>query len=271
MKRKLPTILILLVMVLIGAMNWVDTSYYTDLTTGFVTRGTVWMRYLILILPLAMALLGLRTVGPRSVAVLRMRNPALGVLFGVCTVTGALYGVVSVLGSLGPFAPFRLVMGILFIVYAIWMALCAIQMFTQHTPSPTSSAALGIFAALPFCVLAVYRVMVNPTSLYRISPLVLAITAIFAMLWMGMLLRSLYIALTQRRVRWMYFAGVFTFLFATCLELPLAIHTAAFRSFDLVSLLESVAVGALGLVAGCVSVSIAGQAEQQPAEETAAS
>lgn len=266
MKWKLPTILILLVMVLLGAMNWVDISYYTNLTTGFVEAGTVWMRYLVLILPLVMALLGLRTVGPHGIAVLRVKSRALGALFVIAAATGGLYGAVSVVSALSPFAVYKLVLGLLFIVYAVWMVLCAVQMFTQHTPAPTQSAALGIFAALPFCVLAVYRVMVNPTSLYRVAPLVLALAAILGMLWMGMLLRSLYIALNQKRVRLMYFLGVFTFLFATCLELPQAIHTAAFRSFELTALLESVAMAGMGLVAGWISVSIAGRGENVPVE-----
>lgn len=269
MKRKLPTILILLVMVLIGAMNWVDISYYTDLSTGFVTFGTVWMRYLVLILPLVMALLGLRTVGPRALAVLRVKSSVLGALFAIAGVAGGLYGVVSLITGIGGLSPYRMVLGVLFVVYAVWMILCAIQLFTQNTPSPTNSAIIGVVAALPFCVLSVYRVMVNPTSLYRVAPLVLALAAIFAMLWIGMLLRSLYIALPQRRVRWMYFIGVFTFLFATCLELPTAIHTAVFRSFEVASLLESVAMAALGLVAGGVSVAIAGQGEAAQEEAAA--
>ena len=56
MKRKLPTILIMLVMVLMGAMYWVDLSYYTSPSTGFLLSGTVWMRYAVLVLPLAMSL-----------------------------------------------------------------------------------------------------------------------------------------------------------------------------------------------------------------------
>lgn len=270
MKRKLPTILILLVMVLIGAMNWIDISYYRDIATGFVTAGTVWMRYLVLLLPLVMALLGLRMVGPRAIAVLRVKNPALGVLFAAAAVCGGLYGVVSVIWGLSPLSVFRLVLGVLFVVYAVWMFFCAAQFFTQSAPSPTTGAFMGIVAALPFCLLAVYRVMINPTSLYRVAPLVMALGAIFSMLWLGMLLRSFYIALPQRRVRWMYFFGVFAFLFTLCLELPQAVHTAAFRVFDLAALMESVAMAALGLAAGGVSVSIAGQAEKPLPEEPAA-
>ncbi len=262
MKRKLPTILILLVMVLIGAMHWVDLSYYTDPVTGFVTQGSVWVRYLVLLLPLVMVLLGLRTVGPRALAVLRVRNPVLGALFAVAAIAGGAYGAVAVVSGLAALSAFQIVLGALCVVYAIWMVLCAIQMFTQATPAPTGSALPGVFAALPFCILSVYRVMVNPTSLYRVAPLVSALSAIFAMLWVGMLLRSLYIALPHRRVRWMYFFGAFTFLFSTCLELPSAVFSAMFRSFDLPSLLQGVLMGTLGLVAGAVSVSIAGQAEE---------
>ena len=38
MLQKLPTLLILMVMVLVGAMYWVDLSYYTDPATGETLR-----------------------------------------------------------------------------------------------------------------------------------------------------------------------------------------------------------------------------------------
>lgn len=261
MKRKMPTILILMVMVLVGAMYWVDLSYYTDPVTGFVIRGSVLLRYAVVGLPLLMSLLGLRTVGPRAISVLRVKSPSLGGLFAVAAAIGMVWGIALLVAGAFKLDIYQIVLGGFSLWYGVWMCLAAIQLFTQNTPSPTKSAIWGVFAAAPFVLITVYRIMIRPSSLYRVGPLVRSFAALFAMLWFGLLLRSLYIALPRRRVRWMYFTGVFTFLFATCLELPLAINMMQLGRYSGMELLESVAMASLGLVAGCVSVAVAGQSD----------
>ena len=259
MKRKLPTILILLVMVLVGAMYWVDLSYYTDPATGFIVRGAVWARYAVVAVPLLMCMLGLRTVGPRAISVMRVKSAGLGAVMTGAAVLGLLYGIFLILTGWAPPSIFNLVLGGLTIWYGVWMFLAAMQMFTQNTPSPTKSAVWGALAGLPFAAITVYRILIKPSSLYRVAPLVRAFSALFAMLWVGLLLRALYIALPRRRVRWMCLAGVFTFLFSTCLELPLAIHLLVSGHGTGMELFQSLFLAAFGLVAGCVSVAIAGQ------------
>ncbi len=261
MKRKLPTILVLLVMALIGAMYWVDVTYYTDPVSGFLNRGELWMRYAVLVLPLVMSLLGLRTVGPRAVGTMRTVHRGLAVLFCVAAASGAALGVSEIAFGVSPLSVFRLILGALFLWYAVWMLLAALQLFGQKTPSPTKSAYFGILAALPYCMLTVYRILAKPTSLYRMGPLVRCYAALFAMLWFSMLLRSLYVALPRRWVRWMYILGLFTFLFATCLELPQALWDTFYRGQAGIDLMESLNMSILGLLAGCVSVALAGQPE----------
>ncbi len=262
MRRRLPTILILLVMVLVGAMHWIDLAYYTNPETGFPSQGEVWMRYVVLLLPLVMALFGLRTIGPHGIAALRVRSRPLAGVFAAAAVLGAALGVLLLFFSIRDFSAGGIVMAIFYLWYGVWMFFAALQLLVQNAPSPTKSAALGIFAALPYCILAVYRIMIVPSSLYRITPAIACFAALFAMLWMGLLLRGFYIALTQQRVRWIYFMGVLTFLLCTCLEMPSTIYTALFmEAVSPISLLTSLNLGVLGLCAGCVSVAIAGQSD----------
>lgn len=258
MKRKLPTILILVVMALLGAMYWVDMCYYTDPNTGFIIRGNLWSRYIVLLLPLVMGLLGLRTVGPKAIAVLRVRSKKLSLLYLIAAVVGIAFGITRIVYSVRPLLPYELSLGILFIWYGVWMFFACLQLFVQAAPTPTSGALPGVFAALPFCMLAVYRVMIRPSTIFRMAPLVAAFSALLAMLWFSTLLHSLYIALTQWRARVMYMLGIFTFLFCTCLELNYAVHTALFGTQNPLDFLESLNVGMLGIIAGCTSVSIAG-------------
>ncbi len=258
MKRKLPTILILLVMLLVGGMYWIDLSYYTD-ATGFVTRGPLWVRYAVLALPVLMCLLGLRTVGPCGIAVFRVPGKALGGVFAFAGIMGIVYGCTRIITAISPMMAFELVLGAFVVWYGAWMLLAARQIAGQKVPSPTNSAILGVLAAMPYCLITIQRVLVSPSSLYRVGPLIRSVAPMIALLWFVMLLRSLYVALPRRRVRWLYFLGVCTFLFSTCLELPLAVYNGIFNGESGMSVFESVFMAAFGIVAGCVSVALAGQ------------
>ncbi|MGD9560002.1 MAG: hypothetical protein AB7V55_05285 [Oscillospiraceae bacterium] len=269
MRQKLPTLLILLVMALLGAVYWLDLSYYTDPVSGFVVQGPILLRYAVLAVPALMCLLGLRTVGPRAISVLRTKNPALARVFVAAAVVGVAYGITRVVVSLQPMSTFGLVVGALFIWYGVWMFLVALQLFSQTAPSPTKHAIWGVLAAVPFSPITVYRILVRPSTLYRVGPLARALAALLAMLWFGLLLRALYIALPRRRVRWMYLAGMFTFLFATCLELPYAVFMMIFGEMAPIDMFESLNMAVLGLAAGGVSVAIAGKSSARQAQEEA--
>ena len=263
MKRRIPTILILMVMVLVGAMYWVDLTYHTDPATGFILRGEVWWRYAVVALPIVMCLLGLRTVGPRAIAVLRTKNSALGGVMLASAVFGVGYGAARLLTGVAVSDGYSLVLGALCVWYGVWMFLSAVQLFTQNTPSPTKSAVCGLVASFPFVAITVNRILLHPSSLYRVAPVVSAVSALLAIQWFGLLLRSLYISLPRRRVRWMYLAGVFSFLFSTCLELPHSIYLAMVGKATGMDVFEAIFMAVFGLVGGCVSMAIAGQSAEQ--------
>lgn len=263
MKRKYPTILVLLVMVLVGAMYWIDLSYYTNLATGFPVAGGVWMRYAVLLLPLAMAFLGSHTIGPRGISVLRVRNHALAGLFAAAALVGAAYGVTSLVVAIQAATAWHIVWSLLYIWYGIWMFLASMQLWVQAAVTPTKSVLAGILACIPLCALSVWRVMLTPASIMRPGPTISCLTALFCMLWMGLLLRALYIALPRQRVRWIYFMGVLTFLLATCLDFPATLHSYLFRhgGASFMDVFESFNLAMLGLCAGCVSASLAGKSD----------
>lgn len=266
MKRKLPTVLVLMVMVLVGAMYWIDLAYHTDVSTGFVTRGPLWARYIMAAVPVLMGLLGLRTVGPKSISALRVKSVPLGVLFGVGSLLGVLWGGGLMLTAFSPVSVFRLVVGILAMFYSAWMFLAAVQMFTQTEPSPTKSAIWGILASLPFCLIAANRVMVDPSSIHRVSANVSFLSPIIIFMWFGMLLRSFYIALPRRRVRGLYLLSVLAFMFAACLELPQVIFMAIYspEGVGAAQMLEAINLGVLGLAAAFVALQLAGRGDYAP-------
>lgn len=278
MKNKGYTVFVLLVMLLIGGAYWIDCSLFTNPETGFVEKGGLWVRYVVLAVPLLLAVLGVRRVKPYAMAVLRVKSRPMGVLFAAAGIAGFAHGVAGTAFGIPDFlvtlnmgadveqaqknalllaAGYLLIQGLLFVWYGIWMLLVSRQMLRQDKPSPTAGAFPGVLAALPFCLQTIYRVMINPSSVYRLSNVVHALVALFSMLWLALLLRALYIALVRQRVRWMYLFGLVTFLFSV-LEVVQTVHRLLQNGFDLAALLEAVCVGLLGLLTGSVSVIIAG-------------
>ena len=268
MKRRIPTLLILFVMMLIGVAYWIDIAYYTDLRTGFSPYGTVWMRYGVVAIPILMSLLGLFTVGPRSLAVLRVRSKPLTLLFTLAGLSGITWGVLQFISLFRLFNAYTCLLSFFTVWYGLWMLSAARQFYKQANPSPTRSALWGIGATLPFVIITVYRILIKPGGLYRTAPVVQAFSSLLSLLWFGFLLRALYIALPRRRVRWVYFMGVLTFLFATCLELPLVVYAFVFGGSPTAALFESLNIALFGLAAGGISVAISGQSDAPPKQST---
>lgn len=260
MKRGVPSALILLTILLCAAAYWVDLLVYTSQATGFVEQGSVWVRYGIVLVPVGLAFAGLLSLGPRSIAVFRVRNPFLGVAFSVVGLAGLVFGGLTLWLSSSSFSLLNVIMGVLFLWFGVWMLLTAYQMFTQKKPSPTQGAFWGMLAASPFCVLTVQRVLVKPASLYRIAPMVRIFSALFIMLWVGMLLRALYIAMIRSRVRWMYLFGMFSFLFGL-LEAVQCVYDARYATIAPLDLAQGILMALMGTGAVCVSLSIALQGD----------
>lgn len=258
MKRKLPVMIALLVSVAAAVAYFMDLLLSTDPVTGLVENGPVWLRYALMLVPVAVCCVTTFMLGPRAISVLRTRSEALCNIFVVAGVSGALYGLAYAVVSMLPFSVFGLLWAALYVWYGIWMILAAIQLSRQKTPSPTKSAFPGMMAAVPFCVLAITRVLSKPASLYRTIPLVRIVAILCAMLWLGMLLRGMYIALVRSRSRWMYLFGQLCFLFCL-LEMVQTVYTVMLGQGRLIDVMEALMMFTLGLAAEGVSLAAAGR------------
>lgn len=280
MKRRAYTLVVMIGMVLLGVLYWFDLSYFVDDKTGFVNQFPLWGRYLLVVVLVVLSILGLRGVSPYSVGLMRVKSSLLSVLFGLAGIFGVLYGITSVvffakvqpqeMNSLGAAYSqsidiwYQFLLGISYIWYGIWMLLVSHQMIKQDRPSPTKSAVLGMFAAFPFCLQTVYRAILNPNSIYRLENLVNILSALFTMLWFGMLLRALYIALVHKRVRWMYLFGLITFLFSACFQFTQIMYEISLNGFTLILFFDALNKLMLGIVTGVVSLEIASREELKP-------
>lgn len=280
MKRKAFTLAVMAFMIFVGVIYWYDLSSFINPVTGFADRFPLWPRYLLAIVAAGLAVVGLRGVSPYAIGLLRIRNIKLALLFGLAGIAGIVYGEHSAVESIilyigvknnttvaqlqGVEIYYQIILGLSYIWYGVWMILAAKQLAEQTKPSPTKSAVGGMLAALPFCLQTVYRAIVNPNSIYRLANLINILAALFTMLWFGMLLRALYIALVQRRVRWMYFFGLITFLLSTCLQGTQYIYQLVTQGFSWGVFLQAFNVIMVGLVTGGASLEIAGREELKP-------
>lgn len=280
MKRKSFTIGVMAFMVLIGVLYWFDLSHFINPSTGFVDQFPLWIRYLLAVVAVGLAVVGLRGISPYAIGLLRIRNNKMALLFGLAGIAGIVFGEHSFVGNLllyvgtrnqtvvlqaqGVDVWYQMALGISYMWYGAWMLLAAKQLAEQEKPSPTRSAIGGMFAALPFCLQTVYRAIVNPNSIYRLANLINILAALFTMLWFGMLLRALYIALVHRRVLWMYFFGLVNFFLSTCLQGTQYLHEISVQGFSWSVFLQAFNVIMIGLVTGCVSLEIAGREKLKP-------
>lgn len=256
MRRILPTLSTLVVMLVASAAYWADLIANTDPVTGLVENGSVWLRYLLMLVPVGVCAAATTSLGPRAISVLRTRSWPLAVLFGLAGAAGVASGGVRIVVGLQPFALSDVLWGVLFVWYGVWMVLAAVQLGTQRAASPTKSAFFGLVAAVPFCILAIARVLTKPASLYRSMPLVRILAAMCLMMWLGMLLRGMYIALVRSRAKWMYFFGLLSFFFAL-LETVQTFYMASLQAVALSEWLEVAVVATLGLAALGLSLATA--------------
>ncbi len=263
MKRSMPTLLVVLVMLLYAGMYWMDLSYFSSLQTGYPQLGEVWMRYASLALPCLMVLLGMFTIGPHGISTLRMRSKSLAVPYFICAGFGFLLALYEfAYAAFTPLLPF--VFSALFYgLYGLFFLFCGLQLLVQNAPCPTKNVWFGMISVLPFLFLAVQDILFSPFSLSQFGPTVSAFATLFVLLWFLTLLRAFYIALPLSRMCFLYSLGLLVFLFATCLALPYQVHNYLFgpRVVSLPALLESINLAILGVCTACTSLSIASQSD----------
>ena len=254
MKRTNPAYFTLSALVCAGVVYAADLIFWTNPSTGFASEGEAWVRHAVLALLSIVCGFGRSALGPMAVATLRVRSRGLSTMFTLSALMGFLYGAVCLLYWQGQI--YRAVLGAFNLWYGVWALMVGIQMREQQSPTPTKNVLGGILAAVPFCIQTAYRVLVNPSSLHRMGPFLSILSSLFAMLWMGVLLRALYIALVRVRAKWMYYFGMLVFLFSL-LELVQTGYSLAKGPVPLPAILESLHMFMFGLVTAGVSVSLA--------------
>ena len=270
MKQKL-CIGTLALCVLLGAARGADLCFYTDAATGFVTAGSIWLRYGLMALVLACAIavpLGME----KEKTALRM-DGARGVLLAPLAVAAEIYGFTAVIGAVtGNVAQtsvhhataarmlqaqiFDGVRGILFVAFGVWCLL----LFFVRKEEPAHGGTLfylGLAGSAAYYVHAVVRFIQQPASIYRVQPAVEILSALAALLFVTALLRKMCLPDAPGGAGAVCRYGLLVFFFGTCLSLPQAVWQQLNGITSLVTLPLAATLGILGLLGAACAVKIA--------------
>lgn len=269
--KRLAAGISLLVPVAAGAVRWLDLVNFCDLTTGFVTLGPVWARYLCMALVLSLGVLASFLAARRPSGLVR-RSMSLGLL---CLLAGgafaALAGVqlAALLGGREADV-LETAQTVLYLLTALWLLLLGISRVAGSTVAPSGSAWTGILGTFAFYLLTVRRFCFNPSGIVRIVPTVQVFSALSALVLLQGAVKAFYLPHLPVG-RGLFFRGYLAFFFCTCLEAPQAVCLYLGGQYTLAQLAEGLALGVIGLIGlRCAALTVGDeQPEQQEQSEAA--
>ena len=263
--KRLAAGISLLVPVAAGAVRWLDLVNFCDLTTGFVTLGPVWARYLCMALVLSLGVLASFLAARRPSGLVR-RSMSLGLL---CLLAGgafaALAGVqlAALLGGREADV-LETAQTVLYLLTALWLLLLGISRVAGNTVAPSGSAWTGILGTFAFYLLTVRRFCFNPSGIVRIVPTVQVFSALSALVLLQGAVKAFYLPHLPVG-RGLFFRGYLAFFFCTCLEAPQAVCLYLGGQYTLAQLAEGLALGVIGLIGlRCAALTVGDEQPEQP-------
>ena len=263
--KRLAAGISLLVPVAAGAVRWLDLVNFCDLTTGFVTLGPVWARYLCMALVLSLGVLASFLAARRPSGLVR-RSMSLGLL---CLLAGgafaALAGVqlAALLGGREADV-LETAQPVLALLPALWLLLLGIRRVAGSTVAPSGSAWTGILGTFAFYLLTVRRFCFNPSGIVRIVPTVQVFSALSALVLLQGAVKAFYLPHLPVG-RGLFFRGYLAFFFCTCLEAPQAVCLYLGGQYTLAQLAEGLALGVIGLIGlHCAALTVGDEQPEQP-------
>lgn len=263
--KRLAAGISLLVPVAAGAVRWLDLVNFCDLTTGFVTLGPVWARYLCMALVLSLGVLASFLAARRPSGLVR-RSMSLGLL---CLLAGgafaALAGVqLAVLLGGREADVLETAQTVLYLLTALWLLLLGISRVAGSTVAPSGSAWTGILGTFAFYLLTVRRFCFNPSGIVRIVPTVQVFSALSALVLLQGAVKAFYLPHLPVG-RGLFFRGYLAFFFCTCLEAPQAVCLYLGGQYTLAQLAEGLALGVIGLIGlRCAALTVGDEQPEQP-------
>lgn len=263
--KRLAAGISLLVPVAAGAVRWLDLVNFCDLTTGFVTLGPVWARYLCMALVLSLGVLASFLAARRPSGLVR-RSMSLGLL---CLLAGGAFAAlagVQLAALLGDREAdvLETAQTVLYLLTALWLLLLGISRVAGSTVAPSGSAWTGILGTFAFYLLTVRRFCFNPSGIVRIVPTVQVFSALSALVLLQGAVKAFYLPHLPVG-RGLFIRGYLAFFFCTCLEAPQAVCLYLGGQYTLAQLAEGLALGVIGLIGlRCAALTVGDEQPEQP-------
>lgn len=222
MKRFLMTVFLLLLAVL-GGLRFIDFVKNTDLQTGFITQGSITMRYgflaggavvCMLVLLFKRKSLSSKNLGQGGL----IFTCGLGILCEILGVFFVLQGLFA--KSIG----FVALQGILFVVLGLWCLYASAYALKAKCP-PKNGAIIAALGGCAFYLTVLERFLTSPSSLHRIWPVIDILSMIASLLFYTYICAAIYTRHSDRLpLKRLCFFGLLTFYFSTCMQMPCAIY-----------------------------------------------
>ena len=264
MNKRIAAATAVILCLALGAARVADLTYFTDPATGFPRVGEAWYRYAVALAGAVVIWLLSRCARPDPVALKRGK-----VWLGIAMlVSGGLLletGVSTLLVRTGPYV---LPHGVSLAVSGGWFILFGLQAFLAPPQNPLPALVGLPLLAAPLW-LTVQRFAMEPASVTRTTHIFGVLSAVAALCLVNLLLKVLF--LPDAAVgRSMAFYGMLAFLFCTGGELPQTVLAIAAGSSDLLELVESCGLGALGLCGLICAVYASGASGRETAGDASA-
>lgn len=210
-------LVVVLLCVLLGLGRSVDLAFATDVATGLCTAGSVWWRYIALgAVVLATVLAGRSR--PLSLESLRSRRPAAGVLAFVGAVCMLAAGAAQFMFAAGTVS--TLVRILLEVVCAVWLSSLGRSWLRRDGwKTPAGGLPIAIVGSALFYWNVLMRFMENSSSWHRVQPTAAVWQELAALLFLAVLVRTLYLPQTGNG-RALHAAALAAFCLCLCWELP---------------------------------------------------
>ena len=255
--KRFYAVLLLVLGIVLAALHVADLILWTDTTTGFALRGSVWARYLPWLAALAVPYLPAKKVAAQPAELADTNLP-----LGCCMLIAG--GLLLANGLLTlPAAQTVTAYPDLYASYPVWAAwadvitpvLAAVWLLTYGWRALTGfgvkrqrlgSALPGLVLPLAFLWRLVWRFQFVPASLGRM-PCTLRVLSAAAALLFAVVLLKVFLTPGLPCGHTLFAAGAGCFLLCTCTELPQTLFEACNGMLTMPDLLTGLALGVFGL------------------------
>ncbi len=262
---------LLIASVLLGALRFADLLLFTELNTGFVTFGSVWLRYAVLFGFVAVLIFA--PSADKKAPAYAVSLPAQPVFAAAAVpafVAGALaqwYAIqefnapTTAMGKAAQqqaaqthsldmmtlsFFGLRMVLGISLWVLGVWLVLLYLRK-TPLKPETSVVRTIGFWGSAGFYALVILRYAENPASVHRILHILPIFSALAALLFITKMIGLFCVECTPAYARGTAAAGIFAFLMCTCIELPQAVWQTVHGQISLLNITLALLLGLIGI------------------------